>query len=141
MFCGWLSAGCTATSPRSESLAPPLISYPGTNSFSKNLHSKDSPFYKYDSAVVAAVEKKWYDILDSKNPWPNKTGKVVVQFHLNSDGTVSDVKILENHAGELLGYVCERAIKSCSPFEHWSPEMLKMAGKDYLEVNFTFYYY
>lgn len=117
------------------------VAYPGMTSWATNQIATNSPFYKYDSALVESIEKRWYAILDTKDFKPNKTGKVVVRFHLHSDGTVSDVQILENQAVGLLDQACELAIKGCSPFSPWPPDMVKKVGKDYRQINFTFYYY
>jgi TonB family protein len=91
--------------------------------------------------LVEAVTKKWFTILDTKNFKPNKTGKVAVRFRLHSDGTVSDIQILENETTASLGQAGELAVKDCSPFDPWPPDMTKLVGKDYREITFTFNYY
>jgi len=117
------------------------ISYPGMDSGITNQSGKTSPFHKYDSALVESITKKWYDTLDAMPYKSDKTGKVVMRFQLHSDGTVSDFKFLENQANAVLGDACERAVKGCSPFAPWPPDMVRMAGKDYREITFTFNYY
>ena len=139
-FCGCVFGGCMTTGSDSESLGPTAISYPAADSGPKNLHPQEWPFYEYDSAIIKSVEKRWYDLLSTKYFRTNKTGKVVVWFRLNSDGSVSAVKILENQAGYLLGVVCERAVVTSSPFNRWPSGMKEMVGSDYREVTFTFYY-
>ena len=59
----------------------------------------------------------------------------------NYDGTVSDMQVLENTVGEMLGYVCQQAINEPSPFAKWPPDMRRMVGQNYREITFTFYYY
>jgi hypothetical protein len=119
---------------------PASLAYPPAVSNPANQITKNSPFYKYDSVLVNTIEKKWFAILDTSNLKLNKTGKVVVRFLLHSDGTTSDIQILENQAGELLSHSCVQTIKGCSPFTPWPPDMAKMVGKDYREITFTFYY-
>lgn len=143
-LCAWLLVGCVSTGSDSKSQGPghvpATLSYPGLDSGPTNQLGKNTPFNKYDSAIVAAVEKNWHDMLSTKAFKPNKTGKVVVRFQLNSDGTVSDIKILENQADALVGVACELAIKGCAPFDRWPLDMVRMVGQDYREITFTFYY-
>jgi hypothetical protein len=54
----------------------------------------NTPFNGYDSAIVEAIGKKWYALLDGQKFTKDRLGKVVVGFHLHPDGTVSDVKSL-----------------------------------------------
>jgi len=141
----WLLVGCVSTVSDVKSSTPgpasATLSCPGMGSRATNQIARNSPFGKYDSALVAAVEKRWADILSAKSFRSNKKGKVVVQFHLNPDGTVSAIEILENQTGILPGAACEGAINGSAPFAPWPPDMTKMVGKDYREVTFTFYYY
>jgi hypothetical protein len=120
---------------------PGALSYPGMDSGATNQITKRSPFYKYDSALVDAITKRWYDNLKALNFKPDKKGAVVVRFHLHTDGTVSNVEMLGNQAGTVPALACERAIKNCSPFAPWPPDMVRMVGEDYREITFTFNYY
>jgi hypothetical protein len=58
-----------------------------------------------------------------------KRGAVVVKFQLYPDGTVPEIKITENRVGELLGGICEKAIKDSAPFKPWPPDMAKWVGQ------------
>jgi TonB family protein len=144
-LCTWLLVGCVSTGSNSKSqgpgLAPATPAYSRSHSRLENQPWKNTPFSTYDSALVAAIEKRWYDILDIKAFKPDITGKVVVRFHLHHDGTMSDINILENQTNALLGDACERAIKDCSPFNRWPTVMARMVGREYREITFTFYYY
>ena len=116
-FCVWLSAGCATR-----------------NSPTVTFHDK------YDSGTFDAIQKNWSRILDEQKFAMDRFGKVVVQFHINSNGTVSDVKIIDNNVGEVLGYDCEEAIYKAAPFKPWSSDVKTMTGKDYREITFTFNY-
>jgi hypothetical protein len=105
------------------------------------LDVKSSLTGTYDQAFVEAVSQRWYDLLDSQNFALDRTGKVVVRFHLNYDGTITDMTVLQNTVGELLGTVCQDAIHDPAPFAQWSPEMRQQIGQTYREITFTFYYY
>jgi hypothetical protein len=100
-----------------------------------------SPLGLYDQAIVEAVTDRWYSLLDSRLFAEDRTGKVVLRFHLNYDGTVSHVEVLENTVGQLLSLVCRDAIEEAAPFAPWPGEMRRTIGANYREITFTFLYY
>jgi hypothetical protein len=106
-----------------------------------SLDAKATPFGDYDSRFVGAVTQRWYDLLDSQRFSQDRSGKVTLQFHLNSDGSITDMKILENTVGDMLGYVCTESVMDPSPFEKWPSDMRRMVGENFREMTFTFYYY
>jgi TonB family protein len=100
----------------------------------------NTPVTRYDSVVVGAIERRWDDLLDHSNGNAGMTGKVVVRFRLKPNGTVSDVKIVENDVGELAGNLSAQAITDVAPFAPWPPEMVKDMPLNYRVITFTFYY-
>ena len=104
-----------------------------------SLDVKLTGFGAYDEALVEAVSQRWYNLLDSQQFALDRTGKVVLQFTLHYDGRVTDMKIAENTVGDLLGYVCEKAVNDPAPFAPWSSDMRLKLG-DSRPVQFTFYY-
>ena len=96
-------------------------------------------FSSYDAAFVAAVQQRWYDLLES-HQFTQQSGKVVLEFRLHSDGRISDMKVDGNEVGEILGWLCQRAILDPSPYAKWPGDMLRSIGTNYREVMFTFYY-
>jgi hypothetical protein len=105
-----------------------------------SLDAKATPFGDYDRRFIDAVTQRWYDLLDSQKFAQDRTGKVTLRFHLNYDGTISDMEVLENTVGDLLGYVCQEAITDPT-FEPWPSDMRRMVGANFREIVFTFYYY
>jgi hypothetical protein len=103
--------------------------------------AKQTPFGKYDAEFIEAVTQRWYDLLDSQQFARDRSGKVTLRFHLNYDGRITDMEVLENNVGDLLGYVCQKAIEDPAPFAPWPSDMRQMIGKNYREITFTFYYY
>ena len=103
-----------------------------------------SPFGEYDARVIAAIEQHWYDLLDSQNFTQDHGGRVVVQFHLNSDGKISDLHIVQSDVGPVLSDLCQAAIREPGPYEAWPQAMYRRikteSGNDYREVQFTFFY-
>jgi hypothetical protein len=102
---------------------------------------KATPFGAYDQALVEAVTQRWYDLLDSRQFAMDRTGKVMLRFHLNYDGSIADMKVLGNTVGDVLGYVCQKAVTDPAPFAPWPGDMRRMIGENYREITFTFYYY
>ena len=100
-----------------------------------------TPFGEYDRALIDAVQNQWYSLLDSQRFAEDRTGRVTVSFKLNSDGTVQDVKILENGVGDVLSYVCQAAIEQAAPFGKWPDDMRREIGANFREITFTFDYY
>ncbi len=106
-----------------------------------SLDVKATPFGAYDAALVEAVTQRWYDLLDSQQFAMDRSGKVTLRFHLNYDGTITDMSVVQNTVGDLLGYVCQKAISDPAPFAPWPSDMRRMVGENYREITFTFYYY
>ena len=102
---------------------------------------KATPFGAYDQAFIEAVTQRWYDLLDSRQFAMDRTGKVMLRFHLNYNGSIDDMKVLDNTVGDVLGYVCQKAVTDPAPFAPWPGDMRRMIGADYREITFTFYYY
>jgi outer membrane biosynthesis protein TonB len=103
--------------------------------------AKATPFGAYDEAIIEAVQQHWDDLLDSRQFALDRSGKVTLRFHLNYDGTISSMEVLENTVGEMLGYVCQQAIAEPAPFARWPPDMRREIGRNFREITFTFYYY
>ena len=106
-----------------------------------SLDVKATPFGTYDAAFIQAVTQRWYDLLDSRQFARDRSGKVVLRFHLNYDGRISDMVVMQNTVGDLLGYVCQKAVMDPAPYAPWPSDMRAMVGLDYREITFTFYYY
>jgi hypothetical protein len=105
-----------------------------------SLDAMATPFGAYDRAIVDAISSRWYGLLDSQQFAMDRTGKVTVYFHLNPDGSVTELKITGNSVGYLLGYVCQEAIEQAGPFGQWPSDMRRLVGANYREITFTFYY-
>ena len=103
--------------------------------------AKATPFGDYDRAIIYAVTERWYSLLDQQNFAQDRTGRVVVQFKLEYDGTVRDVEVIDNNVGEVMSYVCQAAIENAAPFGKWPDDMRQEIGANYREIKFTFDYY
>ncbi len=105
------------------------------------LDVKATAFGDYDRKIIEAVTQRWYDLLDSRHFAQDRTGKVSLHFKLKYDGTVEEMKTLENSVGEMLGYVCSESVQQAAPFEKWPADMRRMIGANFRDITFTFYYY
>lgn len=103
------------------------------------LDAKASPFGAYDATVIAAIQKRWYDLLDDSSLAP-RSGKVVIEFTMHYDGRVTDIKILEQEVGEIFSLYCSKAISDPAPYPEWPSAMRQAIGRDHRDVRITFYY-
>jgi hypothetical protein len=104
-----------------------------------SLDTKSTLTGAYDTAFIAAVTQRWYDLLDSQQFALNRTGRVVLHFRLNYDGRISDMQIEDSNVGETLAYVCQLAVTDPAPYLKFPSDMRRELG-DSREVRFTFYY-
>lgn len=104
-----------------------------------SLDVKVTPFSSYDAAFIAAVQQRWYDLLDTSQ-FAQRSGKVVLEFKLTYDGKITDLKVSDNEVGEILSLLCQRAILDPAPYARWPDDMRRMIGSNHREVTFTFFY-
>lgn len=104
-----------------------------------SLDVKVTGFSDYDRRFIEQVTQHWYDLLESQRFTLDRTGKVVLRFRLNCDGSISEMTIADNTVGDLLGYVCQKAVMDNTPFQPW-PTNMRLELGDYCDVQFTFYY-
>jgi outer membrane biosynthesis protein TonB len=105
-----------------------------------SLDAIGSPFGAYDATIVAAIQNRWYDLLDERRYASDQSGRVVVEFRLNYDGRISDLKVVDSSVDEILSLLCQKAILDPSPYAKWPSDMRRKVDADYREVRFTFYY-
>lgn len=98
-----------------------------------------TPFGAYDQALIDAIQNRWYALLDERSYALDNRGKVVLQFVLHPDGRVTGMTMSENSAGDVLGYICEKAVLDPAPYPAWPMEMHRMIGEN-RPIQFTFYY-
>ena len=98
-----------------------------------------SPFGEYDKALIRAVQSRWYALIE-QNGLYERAGTVTLHFNLLKDGSVRDMEVKENTAGEILSLFCEKAVVDSSPFAPLPENLQVLIGSDPREVNFTFYY-
>jgi outer membrane biosynthesis protein TonB len=102
-----------------------------------SLDAVATPFGEYDAALIEAIKLRWLTLLEERSY--SSGGKVVLQFHLHSDGRITDMTVAENTAGEVLGLVCQKAVLDPAPFGAWPSDMRRLLG-DTRGIQFTFFY-
>jgi hypothetical protein len=99
---------------------------------------KVTSFGDYDREFIAAVQHRWYELLEGRTTVP---GTIVVEFRLNYDGRITDLKLVENSTqNAMLEFICKSAIDDPAPYRKWPSEMRRELKTDSREVRFTFYY-
>ncbi len=109
-----------------------------------SLDARSTSFGAYDDALIDAVTQSWFNLLDQTRYASDSHGKVVIQFNLHSDGSVTDLKIAGDTADDVPGgiwaIVCQSAIDKAAPFARWPSDMYHEIGSTTRPVRFTFYY-
>lgn len=106
-----------------------------------SLDVRSSPFADYDRQFIYAVQQRWYQLLDEHHYSLDRSGKVILKFRLQSDGTIAEMTQVRSDVGEIWAFVCESAVLTPSPYARWPSEMRRLIGADFREVTFTFRYY
>jgi hypothetical protein len=92
----------------------------------------------YDARFVQSVRLAWLRFRD-KPGWFHP-GKVVVDFKLHHDGTISELAVQQNLATIRQGYYCKEALTGPAPFEKWTGAMRREIGSDVRACRFSFRY-
>jgi hypothetical protein len=100
---------------------------------------ESSPFGEYDQKMVRAVQSRWYALIE-KYALYEGSGTVTITFDLREDGTVQNLKQMENSTSELLASFCEKAILDSTPFEPFPDRLRLLLGNQPRDASFTFYY-
>jgi TonB family protein len=99
-----------------------------------------TPFGEYDAVVVKRIQDRWYAEIVAMEPKTRASGKVVVQFNLRVDGTVTDCRVGESTAPQEFADLCRNVISTAAPFPPFPSDMRRMVGADTRQIQFTFYY-
>jgi outer membrane biosynthesis protein TonB len=105
-----------------------------------SMNVRATPFGAYDAAFIAAVQARWFNLLDERTFAGSQSGKVVVEFNLNRDGRITEMRVVESEVSETLSWVCQRAILDPAPYRPFPPDLRRMLQRDFRPVRFTFYY-
>jgi len=107
---------------------------------SPSLNVKATGFGSYDRMFIMAVDNQWKQLLNDYQYSYSHNGKVVIDFRLKYDGTISNVRVAESEVSAVLDQLCRRAILDPSPYRPWPDDMRRVIGSTFRDVRFTFYY-
>jgi hypothetical protein len=105
-----------------------------------NFDVKETPFGAYDAAFIAAVQQRWFDLLDNTS-FTQRSGRVVLEFHLMYNGQIVEMKQTETEVGEVLGLICQKAVQDPAPYAPWPRDMRMAIAGDFRPIRFVFIYY
>jgi outer membrane biosynthesis protein TonB len=91
---------------------------------------------KYKQYIYSVVGSYWYPDVDAHFGTIG-VGMVHIQFTIHSDGTISDVIVLEGDNLEILKNISKHALVAPAPFKPFSAAMIKQVGDSYTD-DFTF---
>ncbi len=101
---------------------------------------KASPFGDYGLKMTAAIQARWYELLDERKFSFERSGQVEITFRLHADGHVSGIDNKPSSVGENLSLICILSIDQAAPFGTWPVPMRSWVGKDFIDIKFTFNY-
>jgi hypothetical protein len=93
---------------------------------------------EYDARFVQAVKLAWLRFRN-KPGWFHP-GKVVIDFNLHHDGTITKLTVRQNRAKNVQAYYCKEALEGPAPFEKWTESMRHEIGADVRSCRFSFHY-
>lgn len=127
---------------RSANLGEKVRQTGGVRRFSieSNLDVRSIEFGAYHAAILANIQKRWFDLLEDRDISRGGIGKVVLEFHITSDGRITNMREQESEVASVLGLICQRAVQDPAPYGAWPPELRRIVGKDFREVRFVFHY-
>jgi len=98
--------------------------------------SNELPHYwaKFRTTVL----NRWYDLIDTRGKPGYRVGKVILRCNLHSDGTVSEIAVIENTVDLPLALLCQSAIRDSTPFDPLPPEMRSHSGRLLIEARFRY---
>jgi TonB family protein len=149
LFCCWFAfSGCrTGTHMQSAISMVESKDHPSASQVSssrphppKEIQKANPQIDEYDAALITKVENQWFQLLDERNYIAERTGTVVLSFTLNADGSVSDLRFVENTGDLALGLLCQSALKSGAPYPRWPEEKRQRIGTEHHTMELRFNY-
>ena len=95
---------------------------------------------QYDCEVFARIKKRWLWLIDHYTIPGQRSGVVVVVGNCYPDGTIDNVYVKEDSAGQILALYAIKAIEDCAPFDPWPEDLKLCVPRGYRELKITFYY-
>lgn len=138
----WFLTGCNSPAPlpKAEVTEVPRVAQSlssKTNSIPDSVRLKDGPMGAYNWEVANKIRASWYRLMEGKSSITR--GQVEVEFTLNADGAVSDVKIKQSDLPSEWGALAVQAIEIGAPYAAWPKLIRQSIGSDQKLITFTFF--
>ncbi|MBR6797727.1 MAG: hypothetical protein IKM45_03450 [Opitutales bacterium] len=104
-----------------------------------SLDAKYSEFGDYTQRMLEAIQAAW-NIAVQRSAIVQPRAVVVIEFTLNSDGTVDNVRVVFSDASKPATHACLDAVSSRAPFDPWRADMVAFIGKNSETSRISFYY-
>ena len=98
----------------------------------------DGAIREYDRDLLAAIQQRWFTLLDLRPDTPAK-GKVVVEFQLYSNGSVAETRIAQSTVDKALDLLCQKAVLDEAPFSPWPYAVRQALTNECRSITLTFY--
>lgn len=133
-------------SPRPQ-IAPPaglktitMRSNSATNEYGVlSLDAKFNEFGDYTQRMLEAIQAEWWKAIQ-RMEIVQPPATVVVEFTLNSDGTVENAHIVYSSATQVAALACLDAVSARAPFEIWRADMIVFVGGESDTTRISFHY-
>lgn len=104
------------------------------------IDARFSEFGGYTQRMLEAISAQWHLLGNQSRYLSGEMGTyVVVEFVLNSEGHVSELKVLHTTSGRPATLLVQDAILSRAPFGKWTQDMVQTLGEAQ-DVRITFNY-
>ena len=101
-------------------------------------NAKWSSYGEYLQKFIESVDVQWQRIVEQSNVYPVAGTKVVVKFHINSKGEITEVEP-KSTGGHAAIASCVSAIVFRKSYGVWPDDMVAVLGESQ-EITFTFFY-
>ncbi|MFI3291764.1 MAG: hypothetical protein R3Y46_07800 [Opitutales bacterium] len=102
--------------------------------------SSFSEFGAYQQRMLEAISRQW-NLLANEYSLANIANTVVViEFYLNSKGSLTSFKTLYSNSSHIGITLCEHSIKTTAPYGNWTEDMIAVFGLNDQSVKITFHY-
>jgi hypothetical protein len=92
-----------------------------------------TPLCDYRSYFHDRVSQRWYSEMVRNDLGALRYGTVKIRFVVHSDGTISNLSIMEGDSAGLLKTVSINVLLDSAPFKPFSDALVKEMGTDYVD--------
>lgn len=99
-----------------------------------------SEFGDYTQRMIEAVSEQWQLLASRSNLADGNIGtRVVLEFIVDDEGNVLDMRVAYSDATQPARLLCQDAVISRAPYGAWTREMKSAIGEE-MPIRFTFHY-